>query len=140
MTKKRSWTQLAREIDIAGRIVRPISPRWNRLSGCSPAPRVQSWLIGDDEKEELDSAGSGDRYCGADSAPDIAEVEQAIGMLASTPRSELAVIDMTSEWRRPYSFVGLIGGRWTLVLLAKLAAGGRRYQDLHGALDRKSVV
>ena len=56
-------------------------------------------------------------------------------MLASTPRSELAVIDMTSEWRRPYSFVGLVGGRWTLVLLAKLAAGGRRYQDLHGALD-----
>jgi DNA-binding HxlR family transcriptional regulator len=62
-------------------------------------------------------------------------VEQAVGMLAGTPRSELAVIDMTSDGSRPYSFVGLVGGRWTLVLLAKLAAGGRRYQDLLGALD-----
>jgi DNA-binding HxlR family transcriptional regulator len=39
------------------------------------------------------------------------------------------------EWRGAHSFVGLIGGRWTLVLLAKLAGGGRRYQDLHGALE-----
>jgi DNA-binding HxlR family transcriptional regulator len=30
--------------------------------------------------------------------------------------------------------VGLIGGRWTLILLAELAAGGRRYQDLHDGL------
>jgi len=42
---------------------------------------------------------------------------------------------MTSDWRQPHTFVGLVGGRWTLMLLAKLAAGGRRYQDLHGALD-----
>jgi DNA-binding HxlR family transcriptional regulator len=42
---------------------------------------------------------------------------------------------MTSDWRGPHTFVGLVGGRWTLVLLASLAAGGRRYQDLHGALD-----
>jgi DNA-binding HxlR family transcriptional regulator len=62
-------------------------------------------------------------------------VEQAAGDARQHPASELAVIDMTSDWRRPHTFVGLVGGRWTLVLLAKLAAGGRRYQDLHGALD-----
>ena len=42
---------------------------------------------------------------------------------------------MTIEWRRPYALVGLIGGRWTLVVLAELDAGGLRYQDLHDALD-----
>jgi DNA-binding HxlR family transcriptional regulator len=42
---------------------------------------------------------------------------------------------MTIDWRRPSAFVGLIGGRWTLTLLAELAAGGRRYQDLHDGLD-----
>ena len=41
---------------------------------------------------------------------------------------------MTLEWRRPFAFVRLIGGRWTLVMLAELAAGGRRYQDLHDGL------
>ncbi|MGO8887414.1 MAG: winged helix-turn-helix transcriptional regulator [Streptosporangiaceae bacterium] len=42
---------------------------------------------------------------------------------------------MTIEWRRPYALVGLIGGRWILVVLAELAAGGLRYQDLHDVLD-----
>ena len=42
---------------------------------------------------------------------------------------------MTVDWRRPYALVALIGGRWTLILLAELAAGGRRYQDLHDALE-----
>ena len=42
---------------------------------------------------------------------------------------------MTIEWRRHSAFVGLIGGRWTLMMLAELAAGGRRYQDLHDGLD-----
>ena len=42
---------------------------------------------------------------------------------------------MTVEWRRPYALVALIGGRWTLILLAELAAGGRRYQDLHDGLE-----
>ena len=45
------------------------------------------------------------------------------------------VIDMTSEWRRPHSFIGLVGGRWTLPVLAELAAGGCRYRDLRDALD-----
>ena len=34
--------------------------------------------------------------------------------------------------------VGLIGGRWTLMIPAELASGGRRYQELHDALDRIS--
>jgi len=42
---------------------------------------------------------------------------------------------MTSERRRPHPFIALVGGRWTLTVLAELAAGGRRYQDLHDALD-----
>ena len=42
---------------------------------------------------------------------------------------------MTVEWKGPFAFVGLIGGRWALMLLAELTAGGRRYQDLHDALD-----
>jgi DNA-binding HxlR family transcriptional regulator len=41
---------------------------------------------------------------------------------------------MTLEWRQPSAFVGLIGGRWTLMMLAELAPGGRRYQDLHETL------
>jgi len=42
---------------------------------------------------------------------------------------------MTVEWSRPSAFVGLVGGRWMLMMLAELAAGGRRYQDLHDGLD-----
>ncbi|MGO9963168.1 MAG: winged helix-turn-helix transcriptional regulator [Acidimicrobiales bacterium] len=41
---------------------------------------------------------------------------------------------MTLDWRQPSAFVELIGWRWTLILLAELAAGGRRYQDLHDGL------
>jgi DNA-binding HxlR family transcriptional regulator len=33
------------------------------------------------------------------------------------------------------AFVGLIGGRWTLMMLTELGPGGRRYQDLHAALE-----
>jgi DNA-binding HxlR family transcriptional regulator len=42
---------------------------------------------------------------------------------------------MTLGWGRPFAFVGLIGGRWTLMMLAELEAGGRRFQDLHDGLD-----
>jgi DNA-binding HxlR family transcriptional regulator len=42
---------------------------------------------------------------------------------------------MTVGWRRPFAFVELIGGRWALILLAELGAGGRRYQDLHDGLE-----
>jgi DNA-binding HxlR family transcriptional regulator len=42
---------------------------------------------------------------------------------------------MTSEQEGSYAFVRLIGGRWTLKMLAELAAGGRRYQDIYTILD-----
>ena len=32
-------------------------------------------------------------------------------------------------------FIQLLGGRWTLRVLTHLAGVGRRYQDLHNALD-----
>ena len=31
--------------------------------------------------------------------------------------------------------VRLLGGRWTLAALGELSVGGRRYQELHDALD-----
>ena len=40
-----------------------------------------------------------------------------------------------AQWRRPYALVRLIGGRWTLVVLGELAAGGLRFQDFHDVLD-----
>jgi len=36
---------------------------------------------------------------------------------------------------QPQRFVELVAARWTLPILAQLADGGRRYQDLHQALD-----
>jgi DNA-binding HxlR family transcriptional regulator len=38
-------------------------------------------------------------------------------------------------WTSPQRIIGLLDGRWTLALLSELADGGRRYQDLHDALD-----
>jgi DNA-binding HxlR family transcriptional regulator len=35
----------------------------------------------------------------------------------------------------PRPFVQLLAGRWALAVLTELASGGRRYQDLHDALD-----
>jgi DNA-binding HxlR family transcriptional regulator len=42
---------------------------------------------------------------------------------------------MTRERDGLDAVVGLISGRWTLGVLAELATGGRRYQDLHEVLD-----
>jgi DNA-binding HxlR family transcriptional regulator len=42
---------------------------------------------------------------------------------------------MTGEREGPYALARLIGARWTLKVLAELTAGGRRYQDVHDALD-----
>jgi DNA-binding HxlR family transcriptional regulator len=42
---------------------------------------------------------------------------------------------MTRERSGLDAVAGLISGRWTLGVLAELAAGGRRYQDLHEVLD-----
>lgn len=42
---------------------------------------------------------------------------------------------MTRERSGLDAVVGLISGRWILAVLAALAAGGRRYQDLHEVMD-----
>lgn len=41
---------------------------------------------------------------------------------------------MTYQPARSVSASQIIAGRWTILLLAELAHGGRRYQDLHDAL------
>jgi DNA-binding HxlR family transcriptional regulator len=42
---------------------------------------------------------------------------------------------MHNRWQLPQQLVRLISGRWTLAVLAELSDQGRRYQDLHKALD-----
>jgi DNA-binding HxlR family transcriptional regulator len=42
--------------------------------------------------------------------------------------------DRVALTARASLLVRLIMGRWTLKILAELSEGGRRYQDLHGAL------
>lgn len=39
------------------------------------------------------------------------------------------------HWQTPGQLVHLLAGRWTLAILAELAGGGRRYQDLHDRID-----
>ena len=43
---------------------------------------------------------------------------------------------MTSEWSRPHSFVGLVGGRWTLATLYVLTDLGRSLDEPLSALGR----
>jgi DNA-binding HxlR family transcriptional regulator len=45
---------------------------------------------------------------------------------------------MPDHWSGSEPVVRLLAGRWTLAVLGELAHGGRRYQDLHAALDRIS--
>ena len=45
---------------------------------------------------------------------------------------------MPDHWSDSEPVVRLLAGRWTLAVLSELARGGRRYQDLHTALDRIS--
>lgn len=40
----------------------------------------------------------------------------------------------SGNWPDHLAFVRLIGGRWTLAVLAELGGGGRRYHEIHGAL------
>jgi len=42
---------------------------------------------------------------------------------------------MTDRWPSSQRLVHLLGGRWTLAVLGELADQGRRYHDLHDALD-----
>ena len=41
----------------------------------------------------------------------------------------------SSQWRLSNLLVQLLAGRWTLAVLSERITGGRRYQDLHDALD-----
>ena len=42
---------------------------------------------------------------------------------------------MTGQWQSFHRAIGLIDGRWTVAVLAELLEGGRRYQELDGALE-----
>ena len=42
---------------------------------------------------------------------------------------------MTGQWQSFHRAIGLIDGRWTVAILAELLEGGRRYQELDGALE-----
>ncbi len=42
---------------------------------------------------------------------------------------------MPADWLTPRHAVSILAGRWTLAVLAELANGGRRYQDIHDHLD-----
>lgn len=42
---------------------------------------------------------------------------------------------MAADWLTPRHAVGILAGRWTLVVLAELVNGGRRYQDLHDRVE-----
>jgi DNA-binding HxlR family transcriptional regulator len=42
---------------------------------------------------------------------------------------------MIDGWGNAGRLLRLLGGRWTLAVFAELADGGRRFQDLHSALD-----
>ena len=55
--------------------------------------------------------------------------------VAGAVRSASQPLVMTGEREKAYTFVRLIGGRWTLQVLVELTAGGRRYQDIYSVLD-----
>jgi DNA-binding HxlR family transcriptional regulator len=40
-----------------------------------------------------------------------------------------------NQWASAQRVIVLLDGRWTLALLSEFTDGGRRYQDLHDALD-----
>jgi DNA-binding HxlR family transcriptional regulator len=42
---------------------------------------------------------------------------------------------MSNGWRNAGRLLRLLDGRWTLAVFAELADGGRRYRELHRALD-----
>jgi DNA-binding HxlR family transcriptional regulator len=43
--------------------------------------------------------------------------------------------EASNPWERSGLFIQLLAGRWTLALLSQLSEAGRRYQELHDALD-----
>jgi DNA-binding HxlR family transcriptional regulator len=42
---------------------------------------------------------------------------------------------MANQWQSSQRIIGVVGSRWTLAVLAELPDRGRRYQELHDALD-----
>jgi len=42
---------------------------------------------------------------------------------------------MDARWQLPERLIQLLSGRWTLAVLGELSDQGRRYQDLHDAMD-----
>ena len=42
---------------------------------------------------------------------------------------------MSDNWVECSPLMQLLSGRWTLAVLAELADGGKRYQDIHGAVE-----
>jgi DNA-binding HxlR family transcriptional regulator len=44
-------------------------------------------------------------------------------------------VDGVSRYGQARHLIELLGGRWTLAVLAQLTDGGRRYQELHDTLD-----
>lgn len=41
----------------------------------------------------------------------------------------------TGPWQAADKLVSLLSGRWTLAIISELSGGGRRYEELHDALD-----
>jgi DNA-binding HxlR family transcriptional regulator len=45
------------------------------------------------------------------------------------------LIGVADQWEAAGRFVGIVAGRWTLTMLGELLEGGRRYQEIHDALN-----
>jgi DNA-binding HxlR family transcriptional regulator len=61
----------------------------------------------------------------------LAVIQIAATAQTATPRGG----GMTDRWEMADRLVSLLARRWTLKLLGQLADDGRRYQELHDALD-----
>ena len=66
-----------------------------------------------------------------------AALPNALANASSEPAERTVTVQgaAMSDPQRPRQTIELVDGRWTLPVLALLADGGRRYQDLDDALD-----
>jgi DNA-binding HxlR family transcriptional regulator len=55
--------------------------------------------------------------------------------MTGDPANGQAEPTTAQQWRPADPLARLLAGRWTLAVLAELLERGRRYQDLHDALD-----
>ena len=60
--------------------------------------------------------------------------EQPEMIVSESPNSSIENL-AEAQWRSAALFAQLIAGRWTLPVLKALSTEGRRYQELHDALD-----